>query len=56
MNTIYIALEIMGLGMTGIFTAMLIIMAFTIIMKKTDHINQIGKKPTEPLPKSSRAN
>ena len=31
-----IALEIMGMGMLGIFTAMLVIMAVTYLLKKLD--------------------
>lgn len=36
MHQITIALEIMGLGMTGIFTAMLVIMVVTMILRKLD--------------------
>ena len=34
MEAVQIALEIMGLGMVGIFTAMLVIMIVTTILKK----------------------
>lgn len=36
MNQLAIALEIMGLGMAGIFTAMLVIMAVTMLLGKLD--------------------
>ena len=36
MNSILVALEIMGLGMLGIFTAMVVIMAVTGLLKKLD--------------------
>lgn len=36
MNVILIAAEIVGLGMLGIFTAMIIIMVLTICLNKID--------------------
>ena len=38
MSTVAIALEIMGMGMLGIFTAMLVIMLVTTLLKKADKI------------------
>lgn len=37
MNNITIGLEIMGMGMLGIFTAMIIIMIVTGVLKKFDN-------------------
>lgn len=36
MNFVKIGFEIMGMGMLGIFTAMLVIMAVTYLLKKLD--------------------
>lgn len=36
MNHIIVALEMMGMGMLGIFTAMIIIMIMTFILAKLD--------------------
>lgn len=36
MNTVLIAFKIMGIGMAGIFTAMLTILLITVLLKKWD--------------------
>ncbi len=43
MESMKIAIEIMGMGMLGIFTAMLVIMMITTFLKKTDN-SRICKK------------
>lgn len=37
MDNIAIALEIMGMGMLGLFTAMVVIMAVTSVLKRMDN-------------------
>lgn len=45
MNNIIVALEMMGMGMLGIFTAMIIIMIMTFILAKADASS--AKKSTD---------